>query len=58
MMFGSGQILSTNDLLIYIILDNELIKNVENQKLLGIIIDKCLTWEKQIPNACLILPDA
>ena len=37
-MLGSRQNLSINDLL-QIILDNELIKNVENQKLLGIIID-------------------
>ena len=47
MMLGSRHNLSANDIL-QIILDDELIKHVENQKLLGIIIDKNLTWEKQI----------
>ena len=39
MMLGSRHNLSANDIL-QIILDDELIKRVENQKLLGIIIDK------------------
>ena len=38
---------------INIIIDNEHISNVDNQKLLGIIIDKTLSWEKQIDSVCL-----
>ena len=52
MMLGSRHNLSANDRL-QIIFDDELIKHVENQKLLGIIIDKNLTWEKQIDSVCL-----
>ena len=29
------------------LIDGEIIKEVENQKLLGIIIDKTLSWDKQ-----------
>ena len=32
---------------------NEQIKAVDSQKLLGIIIDKSLTWDKQIDAVCL-----
>ena len=52
MMLGSRHNLSANDIL-QIILDDELIQRVENQKLLGVIIDKNLTWEKQIDSVCL-----
>ena len=38
---------------INIIIDNENISGVENQKLLGIIIDKTLSWDKQIDSVCL-----
>ena len=38
---------------INIIIDNGHISNVDNQKLLGIIIDKTLSWEKQIDSFCL-----
>ena len=31
-----------------ILIDNEIIKQVDNQKLLGIIIDQPLSWDKQI----------
>ena len=34
-------------------LDNEVIKMVESQKLLGVLIDKYLTWDKQIDALCL-----
>ena len=42
MMLGSRYNVSANDML-QIIADGELLKNVEHQKLLGIIIDKNLT---------------
>ena len=38
---------------INIIIDNEHISNVDNHKLWGIIIDKTLSWEKQIDSVCL-----
>ena len=34
-------------------IDGEIIKEVENQKLLGVIIDKTLSWDKQIDAVCL-----
>ena len=34
------------------IIDNENISGVENQKLLGIVIDKTLSWDKQIDSVC------
>ena len=36
-----------------IIIDNEQIQNVESQKLLGVIIDRTLSWNKQIDSVCL-----
>lgn len=33
--------------------DNELIQTVQNQKLLGVIIDKTLSLDKQIDSVCL-----
>ena len=36
-----------------VFIDGELIKEVENQKLLGIIIDKTLSWDKQTDVVCL-----
>ena len=52
MTVGSRQALTKIDSF-KILLDNELINSVENQKLLGIIIDKSLTWDKQIDAVCL-----
>ena len=49
---GSRQNLSNYDEL-NITIDNEDISNVDNQKLLGIIIDKTLSWDKQINSVCL-----
>ena len=34
-------------------IDGEIIKEVENQKLLGVIIDKTLSGDKQIDAVCL-----
>ena len=45
MSTGSRQNLSNYDELI-ITIANEDISNVDNQKLLGIIIDKTLSWDK------------
>ena len=45
MSIGSRQNLSNYDEL-NIAIDNEDISNVDNQKLLGIIIDKTLSWDK------------
>ena len=36
-----------------VFIDGEIIKEVENQKLLGIITDKTLSWDKQIDVFCL-----
>ena len=36
-----------------VFIDGEIIKEVENQKLLGVIIDKTLSWDKQIDAVCL-----
>ena len=36
-----------------ICIDNEIIKEVENRKPLGVIIDKTLAWDKQIDAVCL-----
>ena len=49
---GSRHNLSNSDDF-FIIIDNEDISNVDNQKLLGIIIDKTLSWDKQIDSVCL-----
>ena len=38
---------------ISIIIDNEQIQNVESQELLGVIIDRTLSWYKQIDSVCL-----
>ena len=52
MSIGSRQNLSnSNDL--FIIIDDDDISNVDSQKLLGIIIDKTLSWDKQIDSVCL-----
>ena len=37
---------------INIIIDGENISNVENQKVLYIIIDKTLSWDRQIDSVC------
>ena len=52
MSIGSRQNLSNSDDL-FIIIDENDISNVDNQKLLGIIIDKTLSWDKQIDSVCL-----
>ena len=51
MLSGTRQTLQSNDpKAIY--LDNELIKSVENQKLVGVTIDNTLTWETQVNIVC------
>ena len=52
MSIGSRQNLSNRDDL-FITIDDEDISNVDNQKLLRIIIDKTLSWDKQIDSVCL-----
>ena len=52
MAIGSRQNLSNSDYF-FIIIDNDDISNVDKQKLLGIIIDKTLSWYKQIDSVCL-----
>ena len=51
MLSGTRQTLQSNDP-IATYLDNELIKSVENQKLLGVTIDNTLTWETQVNIVC------
>lgn len=52
MTIGTRQNLSnTSSINIYV--DNENISNVDHQKLLGIIIDKTLSFDKQIDSVCL-----
>ena len=53
MSIGSRQNLSNSDDLFIIIDDDDGISNVDNQKLLGIIIHKTLSWDKQIDSVCL-----
>ena len=38
---------------IEVYLDNQLIENVQKQKLLGVIIDPTLSWDKQVDSVCL-----
>ena len=38
---------------IEIMLESEIIEMVDSHKLLGVIIDKHLSWDKQIDTACL-----
>lgn len=52
MTIGTRQNLS-NTFSMNISIDNESISNVSHQKLLGIIIDKTLSWDKQIDSVCL-----
>ena len=52
MLLGSRRILNKTDPL-EIFLDNEQIQNVEEQKLLGLIIANKLTWNEQIDTVCL-----
>ena len=52
MSIGSKQNLSNRDDL-FITIDDEDISNVDNQKLLGIIIDKTPSCDKQINSVCL-----
>ena len=40
----------TEQIAVYI--ENEVIQNADQQKLLGIIIDKNLNWDKQIDAVC------
>ena len=52
MSIGTRQLLAKIDSL-DLHINNEQIKAVDSQKLLGIIIDKSLTWDKQIDAVCL-----
>ena len=52
MSIGSRQILSNGDDL-FIKIDDDDISNVDNQNVLGIMIDKTLSWDKQIDSVCL-----
>ena len=51
MTAGSRQTVGNISMEIFI--DGEIIKEVENQKLLGVIIDKTLSWDNQIDAVCL-----
>ena len=51
MMLGSRQQLMHADL-ITLNIENEMIKNADHQKPLGLIIDKNLSWDKQIDAVC------
>ena len=51
MTAGSRQTVGNISMEIFI--DGEIIKEVENQKLLVVIIDKTLSWDKQIDAVCL-----
>ena len=52
MMLGTRQNLSKFDL-VDVYLESHCIQHVETQKLLGIITDKNLSWDKQIDSVCL-----
>ena len=52
MLLGSRQnLLRTEQIKLYI--ENHVILGTEQQKLLGVIIDKNLSWDKQIDAVCL-----
>ena len=55
-MTGSRQNLArTEQIVLYI--ENQVIQNADQQKLLGVIIDKNLSWDKEIDAVCLnIMP--
>ena len=51
MMLGSRQqLMRADQITLYI--ENEMIKNADHHKLLGVIIDKNLSWDKQINGFC------
>ena len=51
MMLGSRQQLArAKQITLYI--ENEIIESADHQKLLGVIIDKNLSWDKQIDAVC------
>lgn len=52
MILGTRQNLALNNK-IEVYLDNQLIETVKNHKLLGVLIDSTLTWDKQIDSVCL-----
>lgn len=52
MTIGTRQcLIKVDNINIYI--DNQIVKEVQNQKLLGVNIDKTLNWDKQIDDVCL-----
>ena len=51
MTAGSRQTVGNISMEIFI--DGEIIKEVENQKLIGVIINKTISWDKQIDAICL-----
>ena len=53
MMLGSRQQLYMRTEQIALYIKNEVVQNADQQKLLGIIIDKNLNWDKQIDAVCL-----
>ena len=52
MTLGSRQNLNRNEA-IEIYMEGQLIQSVEQQKLLGVVFDRRLTWDKQIDAVCL-----
>lgn len=52
MTLGSRQNLSRIEQ-IELFLENEIIQNVKQQKLLGVIIDNTLSWDKQVDSVCI-----
>ena len=52
MTAGTCQILNHNDVL-EIYMDGKLLRAVDNQKILGVVIDKHLTFDIQIDSVCL-----
>ena len=51
--WDTGSLQTVGNISMEIFIDGEIIKEVENQKLLGVIIDKTLSWDKQIDAVCL-----
>ena len=52
-LMTAGSLQTVGNISMEIAIDGEIIKEVENQKLLGVIIDKTLSWDKQIDAVCL-----
>ena len=55
MVIGSRQKLANIDDNLNILISNEIVENVQTEKLLGIVIDENLNWKEQINQMCVTI---